>query len=125
MQSTPLMPLISFSYFRTFSLTTLTSLTCGSDCSLPLQLRQLLSLLLFQVRAELAALSYLITLPKKHIRDKAHHQTQKPNKLLAHGTPSLSYIGFAAKGNTAPAKLREQLAAAIALAANISYASVR
>ena len=50
---------------------------------------------------------------------------RNPSKLLAHAIPSLLYIGSPAKGRTAPNILREQLVAAMALAAKISYASAK
>lgn len=50
---------------------------------------------------------------------------RNPSKLLAHAIPSLLYMGKPAKGRTVPNILREQLVAAMALAANISYASAK
>ncbi|TGO83541.1 hypothetical protein BPOR_0630g00100 [Botrytis porri] len=42
------------------------------------------------------------------------------SRLLAHGTPSFVYMGFVTNGDTAPAKLLQQLDAAMALAAKTS-----
>lgn len=50
---------------------------------------------------------------------------RKPSVEHAQATPSRLYIGLAAKGKMVPKELREHDAAAIALAAKISYASTR